>query len=149
MVVCPVGGGGLLAGTALTVKARSPSTRVIGAEPAAADDAFHSLASGSLQPSTDPRTMADGLRTSLGQRPFSVIRRCVDSIATATEGEILEAMRFVWERFKIIIEPSCAVPVAPVLNGNLAVEGLRVGIIITGGNVDLEPLFQALAVKWL
>jgi threonine dehydratase len=149
VVLCPVGGGGLLAGTALTVKGRSPSTRVVGAEPKAADDALRSLISGSIEPSHDPKTMADGLRTSLGERPFSVIRRHVDAIVTATEPEILEAMRFVWERFKIIIEPSCAVPVAPVLNGQLPVEGLRVGIIITGGNVDLEPMFQALATKWL
>jgi threonine dehydratase len=149
MVICPVGGGGLLAGTALTVKGRSPSTRVIGAEPKAADDALRSLLSGTLQPSNDPKTMADGLRTSLGERPFSIIREKVDTIVTATEPEILDAMRFVWERFKMIIEPSCAVPVAPVFNGSLAVQGLRVGIIITGGNVDLEPMFQALAAKWL
>jgi threonine dehydratase len=139
----------LLAGTALTVKGRSPSTRVIGAEPKAADDALRSLLSGTLQPSNDPKTMADGLRTSLGERPFSIIRQKVDAIVTATEPEILDAMRFVWERFKMIIEPSCAVPVAPVFNGSLAVQGLRVGIIITGGNVDLEPMFQALAAKWL
>jgi threonine dehydratase len=149
VVLCPVGGGGLLAGTALAVKGRSSSTRVIGAEPKQADDAQRSLLSGTIQPSNDPKTIADGLRTSLGTRPFSVIRRQVDSIVTATEPEILEAMRFVWERFKIIIEPSGAVPVAPVLNRQLKVEGLRVGIIITGGNVDLEPMFQALSAKWL
>jgi threo-3-hydroxy-L-aspartate ammonia-lyase len=149
VVLCPVGGGGLLAGTALTVKGRSPSTRVVGAEPKAADDALRSFVSGSIQPSNDPKTVADGLRTSLGTRPFAVIRQKVDAIVTATEPEILEAMRFVWERFKMIIEPSCAVPVAPVLNKQFPVEGLRVGIIITGGNVDLEPLFQALAAKWL
>ena len=149
VVICPVGGGGLLAGTSLAVKGRSPETKVVGAEPKAADDALRSLLSGSIQPSHDPRTMADGLRTSLGERPFSVIRRHVDTIVTATEPEILEAMRFVWERFKMIIEPSCAVPVAPVLNRQFPVEGLRVGIIITGGNVDLEPLFQAMAAKWL
>jgi threonine dehydratase len=149
VVITPVGGGGLLAGTALAMKGRSPSTRIIGAEPKAADDALRSLLSGTLQPSNDPKTMADGLRTSLGERPFSVIRRQVDAIITATEPEILEAMRFVWERFKMIIEPSCAVPVAPVLNQQFPVEGLRVGIIITGGNVDLEPMFQALAAKWL
>jgi threonine dehydratase len=149
MVICPVGGGGLLAGTALTVKGRSPGTKIIGAEPKAADDAQRSLISGSIQPSDDPRTMADGLRTSLGQKPFLIIKDQVDAIVTATEPEILEAMRFVWERFKMIIEPSCAVPVAPVLNRQLPVEGLRVGIIITGGNVDLEPLFSAMAAKWL
>ncbi len=149
LVLCPVGGGGLLAGTALAVKGTSPASRVIGAEPKAADDALRSLLSGAIQPSTDPKTVADGLRTSLGERPFAVIRRHVDAIVTATEPEILAAMRFVWERFKIIIEPSCAVPVAPVLDRHLPVEGLRVGIIITGGNVDLEPLFQALEAKWL
>jgi threonine dehydratase len=149
IVICPVGGGGLLAGTALAVKGRSPSTRVIGAEPKEADDALRSLLTGTIQPSGDPKTVADGLRTSLGTRNFSVIRRQVDSIVTATEPEILDAMRFVWERFKMIIEPSSAVPVAPVLNRQLPAEGLRVGIIITGGNVDLEPLFQALAAKWI
>ncbi len=149
MVITPVGGGGLLAGTALAVKGRSPETKVIGTEPLAADDAKRSLATGIIQPSHDPKTVADGLRTSLGEKPFAVISKHVDSIVTATEPEILDAMRFVWERFKIIIEPSCAVPVAPILNGALDVRGLRVGIIITGGNVDLDPLFQALAAKWL
>jgi threonine dehydratase len=149
LIITPVGGGGLLAGTALTVKGRSPSTRVIGAEPKNADDAQRSLLTGQIEPSSDPKTIADGLRTSLGPRPFSVIHKHVDAIVTATESEILDAMRFVWERFKIIIEPSSAVAVAPVLNGSLPIRGLRVGIIITGGNVDLDPLFQALAAKWL
>jgi threonine dehydratase len=149
VVITPVGGGGLLAGTALAVKGRSPKTKIVGAEPKAADDALRSFLSGTLQPSNDPKTMADGLRTSLGERPFSIIRRQVDAIVTATEPEILDAMRFVWERFKMIIEPSCAVPVAPVLNKQFPVEGLRVGIIITGGNVDLGPMFEALAAKWL
>jgi len=145
LVACPVGGGGLLAGTALAVKGRSPETRVVGAEPEAADDAFRSLQAGTILPAGDPRTSADGLRTSLGTRPFSVIQRHVDAIVTATEPEILGAMRFVWERFKIVVEPSGAVPVAPVLSGGLPVRGLRVGLILTGGNVDLGPLFEALA----
>jgi len=149
MVLAPVGGGGLLAGTALAVKGRSSTTRVVGAEPAAADDAMRSLQAGTLMPSTDPKTMADGLRTSLAPRTFAIIRRHVESIQTATETEILEAMRFVWERFKIIIEPSCAVPVAPVYQGGLDVRGLRVGIIITGGNVDLGPMFDSMAARWL
>ena len=149
MVITPVGGGGLLAGTAIAVQGRSSSTRVIGAEPLAADDAKRSLEIGSIQPSHDPQTMADGLRTSLGEKPFAVISKHVDSIVTAGEPEILDAMRFVWERFKIIIEPSCAVPLAPILSGSLDVRGLRVGVIITGGNVDLDPFFQALAAKWL
>jgi threonine dehydratase len=149
MVVCPVGGGGLLSGTALTVKALSPSTKVIGAEPLAADDAKRSLEVGTIQPSDDAKTMADGLRTSLSARTFSVIRRDVDAIVTVTEPEILDALRFLWERFKIVVEPSSAVPFAPVFNGKLPVGGLKVGVIITGGNVDLEPMFQALAAKWL
>ncbi len=149
VVMSPVGGGGLLAGTTLAVKGKSPGTRVIGAEPQAADDAQRSLAMGSIQPSGDPKTVADGLRTTLGTRPFSIIRDQVDAIVTVTEAEILDAMRFVWERFKIIIEPSSAVTVAPLLAKKLDVKGLRVGVIIGGGNVDVEPLFQALAAKWL
>ncbi len=149
MVLCPVGGGGLLSGTALTVRGRSPRTRVIGAEPARADDARRSLEVGAIQPSNDPQTIADGLRTSLGPRTFAVISQHVDRIVTATEAEIVDAMRFVWERLKIIIEPSSAVPVAPLWNGQVDVKGLRVGIILSGGNVDLEPLFQSLASRYL
>lgn len=149
LVVCPVGGGGLLSGTALAVKGKSPGTKVVGAEPQKADDAKRSLETGEIQPSSDPKTVADGLRTSLGPRTFAVIRRHVDAIVTATEPEILDAMRFVWERFKIVIEPSSAVPVAPVLTGRLPVRDLKVGIIISGGNVDVGPLFQALAATWL
>jgi threonine dehydratase len=149
MVVCPVGGGGLLAGTTLAVKGRSPSTKVIGVEPKRADDARRSLETGTIQPSGDPRTIADGLRTSLGARPFAAIRGKVDAIVTAEESEILDTMRFLWERFKIIVEPSSAVAVAPVLAGTLPVRDLKVGIIISGGNVDVEPLFQSLAAKWL
>lgn len=149
VVVSPVGGGGLLAGTALVVKGRSLSTRVIGAEPERADDARRSLTSGRIEPSNDPKTVADGLKTSLGARPFTLIRDRVDAIVTASEREILDAMRFVWERLKVIIEPSSAVPVAPVLHGSLPVRDLKVGIILSGGNVDLDPLFQALAAKWL
>lgn len=149
VVVCPVGGGGLLAGTTIAVRGTSPGTRLIGVEPDRADDARRSLATGSIQPSNDPHTIADGLRTSLGTRPFSIIGRQVDEIVTATESEIVSTLRFVWERLKIIIEPSSAVALAPVLNGRLPVVGKRVGIIISGGNVDLEPFFQALASKWL
>jgi threonine dehydratase len=149
MVIGPVGGGGLLAGTTLAVKGRTPGTKVIGVEPERADDARRSLETGSIQPSGDPKTIADGLRTSLGPLPFSVIRHQVDAIVTATEAEIIDAMRFVWERFKIIIEPSGAVPVAPVLTGRLAVKDRRVGIILSGGNVDLEPMFQSLVARWL
>jgi threonine dehydratase len=143
IIIAPVGGGGLLSGTALAVRGRSPETRVIGAEPARADDARRSLETGSIQPSNDPRTIADGLRTSLGPFTFAVISRHVDRIVTASEAEIVEAMRFVWERVKIVIEPSSAVAVAPLWNGPLDVNGLRVGVILSGGNVDLEPQFRA------
>jgi threonine dehydratase len=145
VVLCPVGGGGLLAGTALAVKGRSSRTQVIAVEPAKADDARRSLETGSIQHCNDPDTIADGLRTtSIGQRNFDVISRMVDRIVTASEAEIVAAMRFVWERVKILIETSSAVAVAPLLSGNLEVTGLRVGIIVSGGNVDLERYFQAL-----
>jgi threonine dehydratase len=149
LVVCPVGGGGLASGTVLAVKGRSPSTRVIGVEPAASDDARRSLLSGRIEPSNDPQTVADGLRASLGPKTLSVLQRHIDDIVTATDAEAIDAMRFVWERMKILIEPSSAVAVAPVLNGALDVKGLRVGVLLSGGNVDLDPMFQALAAKWL
>ena len=117
--------------------------------PSAADDARRSLETGTIQPSHDPKTIADGLRTSLGPRDFAVISGHVDRIVTASEPEIIEAMRFIWERVKIVLEPSSAVAVAPLWNGQLDVRGLRVGVILSGGNVDLEPMFQALAAKFL
>ncbi len=148
VVIAPVGGGGLLAGTALAVKGRSPGTVVIGAEPANADDARRSLEAGSIQPSFDPRTIADGLRTSLGSRTFAVIRQYVDAIVTCSEAEIIDATRFVWERLKIVIEPSSAVVVAPLLTARLRAKG-RVGVILSGGNVDVETFFRGLAAQWL
>ena len=147
VVIVPCGGGGLLSGTAVAVKGRAPGTKVIGAEPAAADDARRSLESGSIVPSNDPKTVADGLRTSLGERTFAVIRDKVDAIVTATEREILDATRFLWERVKILTEPSSAVAVAPLFNGQVDVSGQRVGVILSGGNVDTSPLFDALAAK--
>lgn len=149
LVLCPVGGGGLAAGTALAVKGRAPETRVIGAEPERADDARRSLASGRIEPSNDPTTVCDGLRTSLGPKTFAVLRRHVDGIVTASESEVIDATRFLWERLKIVVEPSSAVPVAPVLNRRIDVGGLRVGIILSGGNVDLEPFFSALAARFV
>ena len=148
LILAPCGGGGLLSGTALAAHTKSPQTRVIGAEPERADDARRSLEAGTILPSGDPKTIADGLRTSLGQRTFHVIQRHVEQIVTATESEIIDALRFVNERMKILIEPSCAVPVAPILTGKLDVKGKRVGVILSGGNIDLQPLFQALQ-DWL
>jgi threonine dehydratase len=149
LVVCPVGGGGLLSGTALACHGRSPAARVYGAEPAGADDARRSLAAGAIVPSDNPRTVADGLLTSLSARTFDIVRQHVHAIVTATDAEILDAMRFVWERLKIIIEPSSAVAVAPLLSARVPAQGARVGVILTGGNVDLDPLFQALSGRWL
>ncbi len=148
VVIAPVGGGGLLAGTALAVSGRSPGTGVIGAEPANADDARRSLETGAIQPSLDPRTIADGLRTSLGMRPFAVIRQHVSAILTCSEAELIDATRFVWERLKIVIEPSSAVVVAPLLAQKL-IANRRVGVILSGGNVDLDSFFQGLAAQWL
>lgn len=140
LILAPVGGGGLLAGTALTCHHLAPQTRVIGAEPRAADDAKRSLDAGSIQPGGDPQTLADGLRTGLGERTFAVIQRHVEDIVLVDEDEIIAAMRLVWERMKIVIEPSAAVPIAALLSDRLDVGGQRVGVIVSGGNVDLEQL---------
>jgi threonine dehydratase len=139
-VLAPVGGGGLVSGTALAAAGISPGTRVIAAEPAAADDAYRSFHTGEIIPSTNPQTIADGLRTSLGELTFAIIRRHVHEIVTVSEEAIVTAMRHVWERMKIVIEPSSAVPVAALLEGRLDVRGRRIGVILSGGNVDLEQL---------
>ncbi len=145
LVVCPVGGGGLLAGTALAVQGRTPAVKVMAGEPAKADDARRSLEAGTIQHCENPATIADGLRTtSIGPRNFAVIRSRVTTIVAVSEQEILEAMRFVWERVKIVIEPSSAVAVAPLLNGQIDAGSLRVGVILSGGNVDLSAYFTAL-----
>lgn len=140
VILTPVGGGGLISGTALTVSAVAPAIRVIAAEPAAADDAYRSLQAGMIQPSINPQTIADGLRTSLGDLTFAIIQKHVDRIITVSEAAIVHAMRQVWARMKLIIEPSAAVPVAAVLEANADIRGKRVGIILSGGNVDLDNL---------
>jgi threonine dehydratase len=140
IVMAPVGGGGLMSGTALTVAALSPRIRVIAAEPAAADDAYRSLQAGTILPSVDPQTIADGLRTSLGDLTFAIIQKHVEQIVTVSEAAIVHAMRQVWERMKLIIEPSAAVPVAAVLDATAETSGKRVGLILSGGNVDLHHL---------
>jgi threonine dehydratase len=136
VVLAPVGGGGLMSGTALTARARLPGTSVWGAEPAGADDAARSLASGVLEPQLAPRTIADGLKTSLSPLTFDLIRGHVDGIATVEDGAILEAMRLVWHYLKIVVEPSCAVPVAALLTRQ--VEADHAVVILSGGNVDLD-----------
>lgn len=140
MLIAPVGGGGLLSGTALTAHYFSPETFVLGAEPANADDAWQSLQQGQLVPQSGPNTIADGLRTSLGDKTFSVIQKHVKEIILVSEVEIVDAMRLVWERMKIIIEPSSAVALAAILQTKEQWKGKRIGIILTGGNVDLELL---------
>jgi threonine dehydratase len=140
VIITPVGGGGLLSGTAIASKGIKPEITVIGAEPEVADDAYRSFKSGELLPNTNVNTIADGLRTSLGSLPFSIIQEKVDDIVTVSEEEIIEAMRFIWERMKMIIEPSCAVPVAAVFRNKINLNGKKTGIIITGGNVDLDNL---------
>ncbi len=139
-VVAPVGGGGLLSGTSIAVKSLATSTKVFGAEPARADDAHQSLKAGRIIPSDNPQTVADGLRTSLGDLTFEVIRSHVDAILTVDEGQIVEAMRLLWERMKLVVEPSGAVPLAAVLAHSQLFANKRVGIILSGGNVDLESL---------
>jgi threonine dehydratase len=140
VVLSPVGGGGLLSGTAISVKALSPSTKMIACEPAGADDAFRSFYSGTICPSVSPSTIADGLLTSLGQHNFPIIQQHVDVVVTVSEESIIAAMRMVWERMKIIIEPSSAVPLAAILEKKVDVGGKKVGIIVSGGNVDLGKL---------
>ncbi len=140
LILAPVGGGGLLSGTALAARYYSPGTAVIAAEPTGADDAQRSFRAGRIIPSVQPRTIADGLLTSLGERNFRVIREHVRDIVTVDDEAIVRAMRLVWERMNIIIEPSAAVPLAAVLEGLIDVQGKRTGIIFSGGNLDLERL---------
>jgi threonine dehydratase len=139
-VVAPVGGGGLLSGTAIAAKGIRPGIRVHGAEPKGADDAARSLAAGRIVPQDHPQTIADGLRTSLGEYTFAVIRRDVDGIATTSEEAIVRAMRLSWEKLRIVVEPSSAVPLACLMERTLDLPGARVGIIVSGGNVDLDRL---------
>ncbi len=133
-VLVPVGGGGLISGTAIAVHHLSPTTRVIGVEPAGADDAYRGMRAGKRITNFVPNTVADGLRTSLGELNFAIIRKAVDDIVLADDEDILAAMRLIWTRMKIVVEPSSAIALVPLLTG--AVRGRRIGIIITGGNVD-------------
>jgi threonine dehydratase len=139
-LVVPVGGGGLISGSALATYYFSSHTKVIGAEPLNANDAYLSLLKGEIIPQTNPKTMADGLRTSLGSLTFPIINELVREIITVTEVEIIEAMKLFWTRTKIIIEPSSAVALAAVLKTKKTFAGRNVGIILSGGNVDLTNL---------
>jgi threonine dehydratase len=140
LLLCAVGGGGLLAGTAVAAKALSPGIRVIGVEPAGADDAARSLRAGRIFPSVNPHTIADALRSALGERPFAEIRRRVDDIVTVPDEVIVAGMRQLWEVLKIVVEPSGAVPYAALLARRAELHGRRIGIVLSGGNVDLDQL---------
>nr|WP_319573186.1 pyridoxal-phosphate dependent enzyme [uncultured Draconibacterium sp.] len=140
VLIAPVGGGGLMSGTAISAKHLLPDCKVIAAEPAGADDAYRSFHSKKWVPSENPKTIADGLLTSLGDRNFEIILTKVDDIVTVSEEGIVEAMRMIWERMKIIIEPSSAVPLAAILEKKVDVQGKKVGIILSGGNLDLGKL---------
>lgn len=140
VIMAPVGGGGLLSGTALVTAALAPATQVIAAEPEAADDAYRSLQAGTILPALDPHTIADGLRTSLGPLTFAIIQRHVQQIVTVSEAAIIAGMRHIWERMKIVVEPSAAVPVGALLEKRLDLTGKRIGVILSGGNVDLAHL---------
>ncbi len=139
-VLAPVGGGGLLSGSAITTRHMAPAAKIYGAEPLLADDAARSLRTGTIQPALPPRTIADGLLTSLCERTFSVIRNNADDILTVTEEQITEAMALMWTRMKIVVEPSSAVPLAAVLANRELFSGKKVGIIVSGGNADLQKL---------
>jgi len=139
-IMCPVGGGGLAAGTILSTKLFSSNTKVILAEPLNASDAYESFIKKTLIPVQSPNTIADGLKTSLSERTFNIILNGTNKIITVTEDEIISAMRLIWERLKIVCEPSCSVPLAALLKESKEFKNKKVVIILTGGNVDLKKL---------
>lgn len=140
VILAPVGGGGLLSGTSIAATETKKGIRVLAGEPEMADDAYRSMQSGTIIPSISPKTIADGLLTSLGSHTFPIVQQRVEQIVTVSERGIIDAMRFVWERAKIIIEPSAAVAVGVLWEKKIDLTGLKVGVILSGGNVDLEKL---------
>jgi threonine dehydratase len=140
-LIAPVGGGGMLSGSVISAQALKPQLQVFGAEPANADDSYQSLRAGHRCPlEGTPDTLADGLRTSIGELTFPIIQNGVSDILLASEQSIIAAMRLVWERMKILIEPSSAVALAVLIDNPTVLAGKRTGIILTGGNVDLDQL---------
>jgi len=141
-IIAPIGGGGLMSGTCIATRSLLPETKLFGAEPAGADDAYRSLKEGKIIPQTNPDTICDGLLTSLGEYTWNILKDHLEAIYTVTDDEVINAMRLIWERMKIIIEPSSATAVAVALKSEFkALEGLeKVGIILTGGNVELSKL---------
>ncbi|TVQ04882.1 MAG: threonine/serine dehydratase [Balneolaceae bacterium] len=140
VILAPVGGGGLMSGTLIAAKSINPNIKVFGVEPEFADDAWRSLNSGRIEQVLRTDSIADGLRTSLGSITFEIIQKHIDGIVTVSESSIIRDMRNIWERMKIIIEPSCSVPVSALIDGKLDVRGKKIGVILTGGNVDLDHL---------
>jgi threonine dehydratase len=139
-ILAPVGGGGLMGGSAVAARHLLPGIRILATEPAQADDAFQSWRTGERDAGAPPDTIADGLRTTLGGNGFVLLRALLDDFATVSEAGIIEAMRLVWEVLNIVIEPSAAVPVAALVEGRFDLADARVGIILSGGNVDLDRL---------
>jgi threonine dehydratase len=140
LVIAPVSGGGLLSGTAIAAKSMRPGIRVIGGEPRNADDVYRSLAAKKIEPAAPFETMADGLRATLCPLTFSILQSFVDEISVVTEEELTAAMLLLWERMKLVVEPSGAVAAAPALNRHIRSEGKKIGIILSGGNLDLHKL---------
>jgi threonine dehydratase len=140
VVITPASGGGLLSGTAIAAKGMRPGIRLVGGEPSNADDAYRSLASGKIQAAAQSETMADGLRATLSPLTFSILQSMVDEISLVSEEEIVAAMLLLWERTKLVVEPSGAVAAAPALNRKIRAEGKKIGIILSGGNLDLRKL---------
>jgi threonine dehydratase len=140
VIITPASGGGLLSGTAIAAKGMRPGIRLVGAEPRNADDAYRSLASGKIQAAAQSETMADGLRATLSPLTFSILQSLVDEISLVSEEEIVAAMLLLWERTKLVVEPSGAVAAAPALNRRIRAEGKKIGIILSGGNLDLRKL---------
>ena len=140
VIIAPVGGGGLLSGTSIAAAGIKKGIRVIAAEPELADDAFRSMQAGNIILSVNPKTIADGLLTSLGTLTFPVIQERVEQIVTVSEAGIIDSMKFIWERAKIIIEPSAATVIAVLCEKKIDLAGLKVGVILSGGNVDLNKL---------
>jgi threonine dehydratase len=150
LLLVPIGGGGLISGCSIAANGLDPRVKVIGIEPKNADDAFRSFQIGKRLPVENPNTIADGLRTSVGEKTFPIIQEYVDNIVTVTEEQIIEAMKFYWERMKLVVEPSGAVPLAGLLTGSInpsLIKNKRIGIIISGGNIDLTDFFATLQQK--
>ena len=140
VIITPVGGGGLLSGTAIAATESKKGIRVMAGEPEMADDAYRSMQAGRIVPSVNPKTVADGLLTSLGTLTFPIICERVEQIITVSEHGIIDSMKFIWERAKLVIEPSAAVAVGVLWEKKIDLSGLKVGVILSGGNVDLDKL---------